>query len=194
MMITMTRVVAVRDATQRIANSSNTDLVSSLQSDVRLITDDGEVIVSSFDFSPGDRVSFLPGDKIPIDGVIESGEASLDVVKLTGESVPRHVRPWRRNPGRIYCLGRKFNCETSVVGDDTSVGQITKMIESAPVFDTRVGNFAASIANRFVMPTLALAGISLLLSGGNIAQAASLLMFDLGTGLVFLSLLPSWLL
>ena len=57
------------------------------------------------------------------------------------------------------------------------------MIESAPVFDTRVGNFAANIANRFVMPTLALAGISLLLSGGNIAQAASLLMFDLGTGL-----------
>ncbi|GIS14298.1 MAG: hypothetical protein CM15mP116_08810 [Synechococcus sp.] len=30
------------------------------------------------------------------------------------------------------------------------------MIESAPVFDTRVGNFAANIANRFVMPTLAL--------------------------------------
>ena len=57
------------------------------------------------------------------------------------------------------------------------------MIESAPVFDTRVGNFAANIANRFVMPTLALAGVSLLLSAGNIAQAASLLMFDLGTGL-----------
>ena len=38
--------------TQRIAHSSNTDLVSSLQSDVRLITDEGEVIVSSFDLSP----------------------------------------------------------------------------------------------------------------------------------------------
>ena len=46
MMITMIEGgEAVRDATQRIANSSNTDLVSSLQSDVRLITDDGEVIV-----------------------------------------------------------------------------------------------------------------------------------------------------
>ena len=45
------------------------------------------MIVSSFDLTAGDRVVFLPGDKIPIDSVIESGEASLDVVKLTGESV-----------------------------------------------------------------------------------------------------------
>jgi hypothetical protein len=57
------------------------------------------------------------------------------------------------------------------------------MIEAVPVFDTRVGNFAASVANRFVMPTLVLAGVSLLLSPENIAQAASLLMFDPGTGL-----------
>ena len=184
MMITMIEGgEAVRDATQRIAHSSNTDLVSSLQSDVRLLTDDGEVIVSSFDLTAGDRVVFLPGDKIPIDGVIESGEASLDVVKLTGESVPRHSGPGDEILAGFIVLEGNIIVETSAVGDDTRVGQITKMIEEAPVFDTRVGNFAASVANRFVMPTLALAGLSLLLSAGNIAQAASLLMFDLGTGL-----------
>ena len=184
MMITMIEGgEAVRDATQRIAHSSNTDLVSSLQSDVRLLTDEGEVIVSSFDLNAGDRVSFLPGDKIPIDGVIETGEASLDVVKLTGESVPRHSGPGDEILAGFIVLEGNIIVTTSAVGDDTRVGQITKMIESAPVFDTRVGNFAANIANRFVMPTLALAGVSLLLSAGNIAQAASLLMFDLGTGL-----------
>ena len=184
MMITMIEGgEAVRDATQRIAHSSNTDLVSSLQSDVRLLTDDGEVIVSSFDLTAGDRVVFLPGDKIPIDGMIESGEASLDVVKLTGESVPRHSGPGDEILAGFIVLEGNIIVETSAVGDDTRVGQITKMIEEAPVFDTRVGNFAANIANRFVMPTLALAGVSLLLSAGNIAQAASLLMFDLGTGL-----------
>ena len=73
--------------------------------------------------------------------------------------------------------------ETRAVGQDTRVGQITSLIESAPVFDTRVGNVAGRVANRFVIPTLVLAGVSLLLSAGNIAQAASLLMFDLGTGL-----------
>ena len=184
MMITMIEGgEAVRDATQRIAHSSNTDLVSSLQSDVRLLTEDGEVIVSSFDLNPGDRVSFLPGDKIPIDGVIETGEASLDVVKLTGESVPRMSGPGDEILAGFIVLEGNIVVTTSAVGDDTRVGQITKMIESAPVFDTRVGNFAASVANRFVMPTLILAGVSLLLSAGNIAQAASLLMFDLGTGL-----------
>ena len=184
MMITMIEGgEAVRDATQRIAHSSNTDLVSSLQSDVRLLTEDGEKIVSSFDLSAGDRVSFMPGDKIPIDGVIESGEASLDVVKLTGESVPRMSGPGDEILAGFIVLEGQIIVTTSAVGDDTRVGQITKMIESAPVFDTRVGNFAANIANRFVIPTLVLAGVSLLLSAGNIAQAASLLMFDLGTGL-----------
>ena len=174
---------AVRDATQRIAHSSNTDLVSSLQSDVRLLTQDGEKVVSSFDLSSGDRVSFMPGDKIPIDGVIESGEASLDVVKLTGESVPRMSGPGHEILAGFIVLEGHIIVTTSAVGDDTRVGQITKMIESAPVFDTRVGNLAANIANRFVIPTLVLAGVSLMLSAGNIAQAASLLMFDLGTGL-----------
>ena len=184
MMITMIEGgEAVRDATQRIAHSSNTDLVSSLQSDVRLITDEGEKIVSSFDLNSGDRVIFLPGDKIPIDGVIESGEASLDVVKLTGESVPRHSSQGDEILAGFIVLEGNITVAVTAVGDETRVGQITKMIESAPVFDTRVGNFAANIANRFVLPTLALAGISLLLSAGNIAQAASLLMFDLGTGL-----------
>ena len=85
MMITMVEGgEAVRDATQRIAHSSNTDLVSSLQSDVRLITDQGEVIVSSFELSAGDRIAFLPGDKVHIDGVIESVVNKLDFVKLTG--------------------------------------------------------------------------------------------------------------
>ena len=144
MMITMIEGgEAVRDATQRIAHSSNTDLVSSLQSDVRLLTDDGEVIVSSFDLNAGDRVSFLPGDKIPIDGVIETGEASLDVVKLTGESVPRHSGPGDEILAGFIVLEGNIIVTTSAVGDDTRVGQITKMIESAPVFDTRVGNFAA---------------------------------------------------
>ena len=184
MMITMVEGgEAVRDATQRIAHSSNTDLVASLQSDVRLITDQGEVIVSSFELSAGDRVSFLPGDKVPIDGVIESGVASLDVVKLTGESVPRMSRPGDEILAGFIVLEGSIVVKTSAVGDATRVGQITKMIEEAPVFDTRVGNFASNIANKFVLPTLALAGLSLFISGGSIAQAASLLMFDLGSGL-----------
>ena len=119
-------------------NSSNTDLVSSLQSDVRLITEDGSYCFS-FDLSAGDRVVFLPGDKIPID-VIETGEASLDVVKLTGESVPRHSGPGDEILAGFIVLEGNIVVKTSAVGDDTRVGQITKMIESAPVFDTRVGS------------------------------------------------------
>ena len=184
MMITMIEGgEAVRDATQRIAHSANTDLLASLQTDVRLLVDGTEVIVSSTSLQAGDRIALFPGDQIPVDGRIESGEGSLDVVKLTGESVPRHAGPGDEVLAGFILLEGNLVVETEAVGEATRVGQITAMIESAPVYDTRVGNVAGQGANRFVLPTLALAGLSLLLSGGNIAQAASLLMFDLGTGL-----------
>lgn len=184
MMITMIEGgEAVRDATQRIAHSANTDLLSSLQTDVRLLRDGEELIVPSSSLQAGDRIQLFAGDQIPVDGVIESGESSLDVVKLTGESVPREAGPGDEVLAGFILLEGSLIIETSAVGEATRIGQITSMIESAPVFDTRVGNYAGKIANRFVMPTLALAGLSLILSAGNIAQAASLLMFDLGTGL-----------
>jgi cation transport ATPase len=70
---------AVRDATQRIAHSANTDLLASLQADVRRLRSDGtEEVVSSTELVAGDRVLFFPGDSIPVDGVIESGEGSFD--------------------------------------------------------------------------------------------------------------------
>ena len=184
MMITMIEGgEAVRDATQRIAHSANTDLLASLQTDVRLLRDGEELIVPSSSLEAGDRIQLFAGDQIPVDGVIESGESSLDVVKLTGESVPREAGPGDEVLAGFILLEGSLIIQTSAVGEATRIGQITSMIESAPVFDTRVGNYAGKIANRFVMPTLALAGLSLLLSAGNIAQAASLLMFDLGTGL-----------
>jgi heavy metal translocating P-type ATPase len=184
MMITMIEGgEAVRDATQRTALSANTDLLASLQTDVNLICDGGEKIIPASQLIQGDRIALYPGDQIPVDGVIESGEGSLEVVRLTGESVPRHAVTGDEVLAGFILLEGFLIVETHAVGKNTRIGQITSMIESAPVFDTRVGNVAGRIANHFVLPTLALAGLSLLLSAGNIAQAASLLMFDLGTGL-----------
>lgn len=175
---------AVRDATQRIAHSASTDLLSSLQADVRRLSDSGhEEIIPSSEVQPGDRLMFYPGDSIPVDGEVVKGEVSFDVVKLTGESVPRHAEAGDEVLAGFILLEGTLTMSATAVGNDTRIGQITAMIDSAPVFDTRVGNVAARIANRFVMPTLALAGVSLFLSAGNLAQAASLLMFDLGTGL-----------
>jgi heavy metal translocating P-type ATPase len=174
---------AVRDATQRIAHSANNDLLASLQTDVIKLINGAEVLVQSSELETGDQVLLFPGDNIPVDGVIISGEGSFDVVKLTGESVPRYGSAGDEVLAGFILLEGKIVIETKAVGSDTRIGQITSMIESAPVYDTRVGNFAAKIANRFVIPTLLLAGVSLLVSAGNIAQAASLLMFDLGTGL-----------
>ena len=42
-----------------------------------------------------------PGEKVPIDGVVASGESTLNTAALTGESRPRAVRPRRRGHQRL---------------------------------------------------------------------------------------------
>ena len=174
---------AVRDASKRFAHAGHNELLAGLQTEARVLINDAEVIIDSDKISTGDKVLFFPGDYICVDGIILSGEAVLDVVKLTGESFPRNGLPGDEVLAGFILLEGKIIVETNAVGECTRIGQIAAMIASAPVYDTRVGNIAEKIANNFVIPTLILAGISLLVSSGNMVQAASLLMFDFGTGL-----------
>lgn len=174
---------AVRDASKRFAHAGHRKLVEGLYVEARVLVNGVEIIVNSDSISIGEKVLFSPGDYICVDGVILSGEAVLDVAKLTGESIPRNGFPGDEVLAGFILLEGKIIVETKAVGESTRIGQIAAMIASAPVYDTRVGNIAEKIANHFVIPTLILAGISLLISSGNMVQAASLLMFDFGTGL-----------
>lgn len=59
--------------------------------EAHLITSDGEKSVAPEILNVGDRIIVRPGEKIPADGVVESGVSSLNTVALTGESAPREV-------------------------------------------------------------------------------------------------------
>ena len=173
---------SIRDATARIAHASARNLKADLSRQVSVRRGDALLSLPLAEVRSGDLALVFAGDQVPVDGIVALGQASLDVRSLTGESVPREVEIGEEVLASSVLLEGYLEIITTAVGDDTRAGQIARLIEAAPVCDSRVGNVAARVANRFVLPTLGLSAFSYALSG-SLSQTASLLMFDLGTGL-----------
>jgi len=173
---------SIRDATARIAHASARTLQADLSRQVSVRRGSAVLSLPLADVAVEDVVLVFAGDQVPVDGSVVLGQASLDVRSLTGESVPRYVETTDEVLASSVLLEGYLEIFTTAVGDATRAGQIARLIQEAPLCDSRVGNYAAKIADRFVLPTLGLSAFTYALSG-SLSQAASLLMLDLGTGL-----------
>ncbi|NEU72894.1 cadmium-translocating P-type ATPase [Hassallia byssoidea VB512170] len=172
----------IRDRTARSSAQQTLDLLSSLGQFVWVEQNGEKVQIPIQDVQRGDTVIVYPGEQVPIDGSILRGKALLDEQKLTGESMP--VLKKKGQPvfastlvreGRIYIL-------TERVGNDTRAGQSIKLMQEAPVHDTRMENYATKFAQKAVVPTLLLGG-AVFAATRNPSRAASVLTLDFATGI-----------
>jgi Cu2+-exporting ATPase len=109
---------------------------------------------------PGDRVLVRPGDIVPADGRILSGELSLDEALLTGESMP--VLRGAGDPvfaGSINGAGSASIAVTQT-GAGTSIAEIGRMIDTARADRPPIALLADRIAGRFVLAVLAVAALA----------------------------------
>ncbi|MBW4572743.1 MAG: cadmium-translocating P-type ATPase [Tolypothrix carrinoi HA7290-LM1] len=172
----------IRDRTARSSAQQTLDLLSSLGQFVWVERNGEKVQIPIQDVQRGDTVIVYPGEQVPVDGSILRGKALLDEQKLTGESMP--VLKKKGQPvfastlvreGRIYIL-------TERVGNDTRAGQSIKLMQEAPVHDTRMENYATKFAQKAVVPTLLLGG-AVFAATRNPSRAASVLTLDFATGI-----------
>lgn len=84
----------------------------------------GEIVV-------GDMVIIRPGDKIPVDGVIERGETSIDESLVTGESLPVDKGPSDEVVGGSINRSGSVTFRATKIGADTALGQIVRLVEQA---------------------------------------------------------------
>ena len=97
----------------------------------RLNADGGSTVVASAALRLGDRIELLAGGRVPADGVVRAGEASLDMASLTGESVPVDVGAG--DPalaGSINTNGR-LEIEVTRLGAETTLGKIIALMRTA---------------------------------------------------------------
>ncbi len=173
---------AIREQTAKSSKKQTLDLLDSLEQFIWVERNGEKEQISIHEVQRGDVVIVYPGDQIPVDGRIIRGKALIDEQKLTGESMPvMRIKGQSVYTSTLVREGQVY-IETESVGADTRAGQIIKVMQDAPVHDTRIENYAANIANQAVVPTLLLSGVVFALTR-NFGRAASVLTLDFATGI-----------
>jgi P-type Cu2+ transporter len=93
---------------------------------------DGEATeVPTAEVVVGDLVLVRPGAKVPVDGVVESGESDVDESMVTGESLPVHKQPASEVIGAAINTDGTLRVRASKVGSDTALAQIVQLVQEA---------------------------------------------------------------
>ena len=116
-----------------------------------LIDEDGnEEVVSLEGVSVGDRMKIRPGEKIPTDGVVVSGQSAVDESMVTGESVPVEKEEGDQVVGSTINENGVLVVEATNVGEDTALQQIVQTVKEAQSRQPDIQNLADRISAYFV--------------------------------------------
>ncbi len=123
----------------------------------RLVRDGQETDVPLSGVQVGDRLLVRPGEKVPVDGVVVSGQSWVDESMLTGESLPVEKSVGASVTGATLNQRGAFTMEAKRVGKDTALAQIVRMVEQAQGSRAPIQRLADVITGYFVPVVLMLA-------------------------------------
>ncbi|GIL17713.1 MAG: copper-transporting ATPase [Oligoflexia bacterium] len=155
------------------AKFQTTEAIQALQAlrpeTARLIKNQTETIVPLEQISKGDQVVVLPGEKIPVDGVIIEGFSHLDESLLTGESLP--VSKKIHDPvtaGSLNADGRLI-IKTTAIGAETTLSRIIRLVESAQAAKAPIQRLVDQVSAIFV-PIVILISLITITAWGILAE------------------------
>ncbi|MFZ9139363.1 MAG: heavy metal translocating P-type ATPase [Bacilli bacterium] len=114
-----------------------------------------EVLVS--DLHIGDVVVVRPGELIPVDGVIQSGDTMVNQASITGESLPVHKQTGDQVIAATLNQLGAIEVEVKFLGDDTTIAKIIRLVEEASQTKAPLAKLADEISRIFVPIVLAIA-------------------------------------
>ena len=172
----------IRDLTASGSKRAISDLLEYRNKTAWVLREGNIVSVESDHLRVGDHVVVFPGEMIPVDGEIIEGRALIDQKTITGEGLPVSRTIGEAAFAATVIREGQIILRAVSVGNQTTAGQIVKLIDSAPVGDTRMQNHAEKLADKLVMPTLGLATATTVLTG-DFNRFLSLVIVDYGTGI-----------
>jgi P-type Cu+ transporter len=108
----------------------------------------------------GDVVRVRPGEKVPVDGVIQEGASALDESMVTGESLPVDKGPGEQVIGATLNKSGSFLFRATKVGKDTTLAQIVRLVEEAQGSKAPMQRLADRISEVFVPAILILSALT----------------------------------
>ncbi len=135
-----------------------------LAPDSAVVRRDGqEVTVPAAEIVVGDTVIVRQGGKIPVDGVVTAGTASVDESALTGESLPVEKGEGTTVSSATVVLSGYLELEARRVGSDTTLSQIVRLMEEAASSKAPISRLADRISAVFVPVVMGIALVAALL-------------------------------
>src|SRR5215211_6452266 len=126
----------------------------------RVVREGEEVDVPVEDVEVGDVLVVRPGEKIPVDGRVLSGESAVDEAMLTGESIPVTKRAGDDVIGATMNTSGSFRFTATKVGEDTALHQIMRLVEEAQGSKAPIQRLADRISGVFVPAVIGVAAVT----------------------------------
>ncbi|MBR3430492.1 MAG: cadmium-translocating P-type ATPase [Clostridia bacterium] len=126
----------------------------------RLLTADGPEETDPEQVPVGSIILVNPGEKVPIDGIVEEGESSLNTSALTGESIPRDVKPGDEIISGCVNMSGVLRIRTTKEFGESTVSKILELVENASSLKSRSENFISRFA-RYYTPAVVIGALAL---------------------------------
>lgn len=118
-------------------------------------TDGGEEQIDPIDLQVGDIIVIKPGERVPVDGIVEAGSTLLDMKAVTGESMPRRVSEGNKIYSGCTNLSGAVEAKVLKVYRDSTVAQIMELVEEAQNKESESESFVSRFS-RIYTPAMVL--------------------------------------
>ena len=133
-----------------------------------------EITVPIEQVAKGDVFVVRPGENIPVDGTVLSGESAVDESTLTGESIPADKTSGSTVSAGTLNRSGFIRCEATRVGEDTTLSQIIQMVSDAAATKAPIAKVADKVSGVFVPAVIVIAAITVtawLIAGQTVGYA-----------------------
>lgn len=143
----------------------------------RRLTPEGEQVIPAQEVRVGDLLRVLPGETVPVDGVVRAGQTAIDQAVMTGESLPVDKGPGDPvSSGTVNQFG-SFDMVAEKVGEDSSIQRMVRLVQSADAGKAKIVGLADRWATWIVVIALSAAVLTWLLTGELIRAVTILVVF-----------------
>lgn len=167
----------LEDLTVAKARAGIEKLVDMTPQTARVLRDKTEFIIPAEQVRIGDKLRVLPGESVPVDGIILSGQTSVNQSVMTGESLPVDKTVGDTvSSGTVNQFGA-FEMKATKVGKDSSIQRMISLVQSADAGKAKIVGMADRWATWIVIIALTAAVLTWFFSGEIIRAVTILVVF-----------------
>lgn len=164
----------VESFTSEGARRALKDLTAMAPQTARVERDNVEVEVPIAEVVAGETIIVRPGEKIPVDGEVIAGQATVDQAAITGESMPVEAGPGSKVFAASLTRLGGLRVRATHVGADTIFGRVVKLVEEAEAHRADVQRFADKFTGYYLPIVAGIAAITFLVAPSPLSAAAVL--------------------